>query len=184
LLGPHGKHRLPLLWMHVSSCVVWQQTSYISVRLLGADRIENIVSLLLLLVFVFTELLPGNALIRSVTILKCLYRHTTASDYCVIKRLRPSETNKSISLFYQSHYTFRSLLTIIRCIWIETTNIQCSCWKRSISQRNKFDVVYMWGVEYKKISLQRYRIIKIYKTYILWRIDASYTTVFLMNVHS
>jgi hypothetical protein len=41
LHGPHGKHRLPLLWMHVYSCVAWQHTSYMSVLLLGADRIEN-----------------------------------------------------------------------------------------------------------------------------------------------
>jgi hypothetical protein len=41
LNGPHGKHRLPLLWMHVYSCVAWQQTSCISVLLLGADCIEN-----------------------------------------------------------------------------------------------------------------------------------------------
>jgi hypothetical protein len=40
---------------------------YISVLLLGADRIENTVSLLLLPLFVFTELLPGNALIKSIT---------------------------------------------------------------------------------------------------------------------
>jgi hypothetical protein len=36
--------------------------------LLGADRIENIVFLLLLLGFVFIKLLPGNALIKFVTI--------------------------------------------------------------------------------------------------------------------
>jgi hypothetical protein len=65
---PHGKHHLPLLWMHDYSCVAWQQTSYISVLLLGADRIENTVSLLLLPVFVFTELLSGNALIKSITV--------------------------------------------------------------------------------------------------------------------
>jgi hypothetical protein len=41
LHGSHGKHRLSLLWMHVYSCVVWQQTSYISVLLLDADRTEN-----------------------------------------------------------------------------------------------------------------------------------------------
>jgi hypothetical protein len=38
------------------------------VILLGADRIENTVSLLLLPVFVFTKLLPDNALIKSVTL--------------------------------------------------------------------------------------------------------------------
>jgi hypothetical protein len=38
------------------------------VRPPGADRIENTVSLLSLPVFVFTGLLPGNALIRSVAI--------------------------------------------------------------------------------------------------------------------
>jgi hypothetical protein len=54
--------------MHVYICVAWQQTSYVSVLLLGADRIENTVSLLLLPVFVFTKLLPGNALFKSVTI--------------------------------------------------------------------------------------------------------------------
>jgi hypothetical protein len=68
LHGFHGKHRLPLLWMHVYSCVAWKQTSYISVHLLGVDSIESTVSLLLLPLFVFTELLPGNALIKSVTI--------------------------------------------------------------------------------------------------------------------
>jgi hypothetical protein len=36
-----GKPRLPLLWMHVYSCVAWQQISYISMLLLGADCIEN-----------------------------------------------------------------------------------------------------------------------------------------------
>jgi hypothetical protein len=51
LCTPHGKHRLPLLWMHVYLCVAWQQTSYISVLLLGADRIENTVSLLLRFVY-------------------------------------------------------------------------------------------------------------------------------------
>jgi hypothetical protein len=45
LHGPHGKHRLPLLWMHVYSCVAWQQTSYSSMLLLGADRIENTIFL-------------------------------------------------------------------------------------------------------------------------------------------
>jgi hypothetical protein len=30
-----------MLWMHVYSCIAWQQTSYISILLLGADRIEN-----------------------------------------------------------------------------------------------------------------------------------------------
>jgi hypothetical protein len=54
--------------MQVYICVAWQQTSYISVVLLGADSIENTVSLLLLPLFVFTELLPGNALIKSVTV--------------------------------------------------------------------------------------------------------------------
>jgi hypothetical protein len=39
LRGPHGKLRLPVLWMHVYSCVAWQRTFYISVILLGADRI-------------------------------------------------------------------------------------------------------------------------------------------------
>jgi hypothetical protein len=52
------KHRLPLLWMHVYSCVAWQQTSYSSVFLFGADHIGNTVSLLLLPLFVFTEVLP------------------------------------------------------------------------------------------------------------------------------
>jgi hypothetical protein len=40
----------------------------ISMLLLSADRIEKTVSLLLLPVFVFTKLLPGNALIKSVTL--------------------------------------------------------------------------------------------------------------------
>jgi hypothetical protein len=65
---PHGKHRLPLLWMHVYSCVAWKQTSYISVLLLGVGRIKNTVSLLLLPLFVFTELLPGNVLMESVQV--------------------------------------------------------------------------------------------------------------------
>jgi hypothetical protein len=56
LHGPHGKHRLTFWWMHVYSYVSWQQTSYIFMLLLGADIIENTVSLLLLLVFVFTVL--------------------------------------------------------------------------------------------------------------------------------
>jgi hypothetical protein len=38
---PHGKHDLPLLWIHAYRCVAWQQTSYSSVLLLSADRIEN-----------------------------------------------------------------------------------------------------------------------------------------------
>jgi hypothetical protein len=42
--GPHGKHRIPLLWMHVYSCFAWQQTSYISELLFGADRKENSLS--------------------------------------------------------------------------------------------------------------------------------------------
>jgi hypothetical protein len=81
--GPHRKHRLSLLWIHVCRFVAWQQTSYISVLLLGPDSIENTVSLLLLLAetclqkrclvtrwpnplqyirldFKFTEQLPSN----------------------------------------------------------------------------------------------------------------------------
>jgi hypothetical protein len=46
----HGKHRLPLLWMHDYHCVAWQQTSCISMLLLDADSIENCLSLLLRLV--------------------------------------------------------------------------------------------------------------------------------------
>jgi hypothetical protein len=45
LHGPHGKHRLPLLWIHVYSCVAWWQISYSSVLLLGADGMENTFSL-------------------------------------------------------------------------------------------------------------------------------------------
>jgi hypothetical protein len=56
------------MWMHVYICVAQQQTSYISVLMLGVDRIEITVSLLLLPLFVYIELLPGNALIKSVTI--------------------------------------------------------------------------------------------------------------------
>jgi hypothetical protein len=41
LHGPHGKHRLPSSWMHVYSCVAWQETYCISGLLLGADTIEN-----------------------------------------------------------------------------------------------------------------------------------------------
>jgi hypothetical protein len=37
--------------------------------MLGADDIENTLSLLLFPLFVFTELLPGNAMIKSGTIL-------------------------------------------------------------------------------------------------------------------
>jgi hypothetical protein len=48
--------------MHVYRYVACQHTYYISVLLLGADLIENIFP-----VFVFTKLLPGNALIKSVT---------------------------------------------------------------------------------------------------------------------
>jgi hypothetical protein len=48
--------------MHVYSRVAWQHTSYSSMFMLGADRIEDTVSLLLLPVFVSTELLPGSAL--------------------------------------------------------------------------------------------------------------------------
>jgi hypothetical protein len=81
LHGPHGKHSLPFLWMHVYSCLALQQTSYISVLLLGADRIENTVSLLLLPLFVFTELLPGNTLIKSVTLL--LDRTVARSNVCI-----------------------------------------------------------------------------------------------------
>jgi hypothetical protein len=54
--------------MHVYSCIAWQQTSYIFVLLLGVDRIENTVPLLLLPLSVFTELLSGNALMKSVTV--------------------------------------------------------------------------------------------------------------------
>jgi hypothetical protein len=68
LCGPHGKHHFPLLWIHVYSCIAWQQTFYSSMSLLGADHIENTVSFVLLPVFLFTELLPGNALITSVKI--------------------------------------------------------------------------------------------------------------------
>jgi hypothetical protein len=64
---PHGK-RLPLLWMHVYSCLACQHTSYSVVLLLGADRIENTISFLVLPLFAFTELLPGKALMKSVTI--------------------------------------------------------------------------------------------------------------------
>jgi hypothetical protein len=41
LHGRHGKHRSALLWMHVYRCINWKHTSYISVYLLGADRIEK-----------------------------------------------------------------------------------------------------------------------------------------------
>jgi hypothetical protein len=54
--------------MHVYSCVAWQQTSYSSVLLLGVYHVENTVSLLLLPVMVFTELFPGNTLIKSITL--------------------------------------------------------------------------------------------------------------------
>jgi hypothetical protein len=37
----HGKQRLPLLWMHVYSCVALQQIYCISLILLGTDHIEN-----------------------------------------------------------------------------------------------------------------------------------------------
>jgi hypothetical protein len=52
--------------MHVYSCVAWQQ---ISVILLDVDLIENTISLLLLPVFMFTDLLLGTALIKSVMVL-------------------------------------------------------------------------------------------------------------------
>jgi hypothetical protein len=41
LHGPHGKYRLLLLRMRVYSFVSWQQSSGCSVRLFGANRIEN-----------------------------------------------------------------------------------------------------------------------------------------------
>jgi hypothetical protein len=41
LHGPHVKHRLPLLWMHVYRYVAWQQTFCISTIFLGVDSIEN-----------------------------------------------------------------------------------------------------------------------------------------------
>jgi hypothetical protein len=82
LHGPHGKLRLPLLWMHVYRFVAWQQTFYIYVLLLGADRIENTVSLLLLPLIVFTELLPGSVLIKSVTyIFVYIYIHAYTDTY-------------------------------------------------------------------------------------------------------
>jgi hypothetical protein len=56
------------LWMHVQSCVAWQQTSHSSVFLLGKYCTES-VSILLLSVFMFIKLLPGNILIKLVTLL-------------------------------------------------------------------------------------------------------------------
>jgi hypothetical protein len=47
---PHGKHRIPLSWMNVYSCVAWQQTSHISMLVLCADGIETVSLLLLRLV--------------------------------------------------------------------------------------------------------------------------------------
>jgi hypothetical protein len=55
-------------------------TSYSSVPPPGEDRIENTVSLLLLPVFVFTDPLPGNALILFVTLYLnyvCIYVQTS-----------------------------------------------------------------------------------------------------------
>jgi hypothetical protein len=48
LHGPHGKHRLLSLRMRVYRFVGWKWTSYCSVRLLGADRIEKTISPILL----------------------------------------------------------------------------------------------------------------------------------------
>jgi hypothetical protein len=56
--------------MHFYGFASWQQTSRSPVLLLDTDRTENTVSLLLLPVFVFTNLLPGNTPIKSVTILR------------------------------------------------------------------------------------------------------------------
>jgi hypothetical protein len=47
---PYGKLYLSSLWMRVYLCVAWQQTSCISLLLLGTDSIENSLSLLLRLV--------------------------------------------------------------------------------------------------------------------------------------
>jgi hypothetical protein len=38
---PHGKHRIILLTMCVYRYVAWKQTSYCSVRFLGANHIET-----------------------------------------------------------------------------------------------------------------------------------------------
>jgi hypothetical protein len=54
--------------MHAYCFIAWRFTSYNSVCPPGADRIQNTFFLLLLPVFVFTQLLPSNALIRYVTI--------------------------------------------------------------------------------------------------------------------
>jgi hypothetical protein len=72
LHGHHGKPRLPLLWKHAYRCVAWQQISYNSVILLGADRIENTVSYCWVF---FTEKLLSNALAIQVTISLSLCKH-------------------------------------------------------------------------------------------------------------
>jgi hypothetical protein len=50
--------------MHIYSFAAWQQTSYIAMFLLGADGIEDTI----FPPFLIRELLPGNALIKSVKI--------------------------------------------------------------------------------------------------------------------
>jgi hypothetical protein len=69
----HGKHRLCCCWHHclrVFTEPLLRNGLHNSVvpPLLDADDIENTVSSIVACWNVFTELLPGNALIKSVTI--------------------------------------------------------------------------------------------------------------------
>jgi hypothetical protein len=73
---PHGKHRLYCCWRHfLRGCVFSEPLLRTGLHnsvlppLLGADYIENTASLIVACWTVFTEVLPGKALIRSVTLL-------------------------------------------------------------------------------------------------------------------
>jgi hypothetical protein len=79
LNGRHGKHRLYCCWYHCLRGIVFNEPLLINglhnsvfPPLLSADDIENTASSVVAGWIVFTELLPGNALIKSVTILPCL----------------------------------------------------------------------------------------------------------------
>jgi hypothetical protein len=75
LHGPHGKHRFYCWWRHRLRGSVFTESllrnglhNLVVPPLLGADDIENTTSPIVTCWTVFTELLPGNALIKSVTI--------------------------------------------------------------------------------------------------------------------
>jgi hypothetical protein len=76
---PHGKHRLYCCWRHRLYGSVFTEPllrnglqNPVVPPLLGADDIENTASSIVACWTVFTELLPGNALIKSVTIFWCM----------------------------------------------------------------------------------------------------------------